>query len=1046
MQWDAPGLGFFSRAKKGQGGGASFLSRAKRGATIGAAAGSPNHGTRSPMPRATSEGSVGAGSTVSSEDSRHGSTPSLAYDYAHEGQWTNLVQRAQECPDECLYVDKFHNTPLHLACRRQPSYEVVKAMVEANAGALRIITIDGLTPLHLLCYCGAEFRAIQHMVEAYPEAAGLVDKRGRTPLHFSTAGFRTSDRAKVIKCLLDIKSEVVNWEDDRGRTPLALMFEDYAEEIEEGDIAAVLNRMVAKIRRAEERQHRQSQLGSAVIRGVTNAGDTDNSKLTSFMDIEEDEENEPEVSDKSGIDWDEVRECWESITLLIKASYYHLNRDSMLLSKLIGDSYDDNATFNSAFSHNSNATGILSTFSQSTRKSVGDMSMDGASTAGGNGVMVYKTAYAKELQWNIVHATVGVPRCPAKFVQMVLSLYPDKVRLHDSSGNLPLHITAKRIEFRVGEEEGTYPAPLVSSREVENSSAHYNQSHSSLLNLSESGKKGAAGRRADTRAFFRARSKGSIAFGVDLRDVEEEERYRQSTTIIIKELLKIYPDSAKAMDLQGKLPFLLAIEHGKPWNSGVKVLLEAYGKPVNEFDVQQSVLLGLSAELSLFGKDKEPAGEGTLGDENILDRPAHTEAMAEPGDNSTNPPANQSSTREANFICKRVKPNNIQQETIHTLSKLLTRGCVKPGELARELTGLCMLPSYSETQSPSHDVATKGALLEALGVVFEYISRDSSDKAEEQELLEFIHRNDVKCSLGSGLDIGRSLMYAPQRCVREGAARVLGAACNALGYDLATAVVRDVILLGPKEDFQAQWHLNSNASHVSETSTICQDQAYFPLQQNVDVQEDEGHGKAFALHRMFALSVGKTLDSRTLYYTDERRRKVVSVPSILKDLIHHKESMVREAACLAVGSLLGSMKKADSKICLKDLKSGILKAMRPAESSDVQICLARGLKFAARHNPDLFRQKHGIAIIDSALMLAMSGPQKVKLHYNEFLWRALGVGDGDAGLDMYMKQSHGENGKIMMTFVTKVLSEMEVKSDSPSSSLNGDDNNTMETN
>jgi len=1004
MQWEAPGLGFFQRAQRGggksssnvnnssSGRGPAFLSRQQSNSSVNGHQAVADFGSVVIDSNFTScgGGSLGSNRTVSSEESRH-PTPSLAYDYAHEGQWMNLVQRCRECPQECLYVDKFHNTPLHLACRRQPSYEVVKAMIEANAGALRIITIDGLTPLHLLCYCGAEFRAIQHMVEAYPEAAGLRDKRGRTPLHFSTAGFRTSDRAKVVKCLLDIKSEVVNWEDDRGRTPLALMFEDYAEEIEEGQIAEGLNRMVEKIRRAEERQHRHSLMGNAITRGMAQASDDHvHSSLLNFMDIEEDQEI---VMSDSGIDWDEVRECWESITLLIKASYYHLHRDSMLLSKIIGDSYDDNATFNSAFSSNSNATGIrstLSTFSQRRKSMEDDMSIDGGgSVAGGGGVMVYRTAYAKELQWNIVHATVGVPRCPAKFVQMVLSLYPDKVSLRDSHGNLPLHIAAKRIEFRVGEEEGTYPAPLVSSR-VDLDSSNHNK---------------APTKRGDSRALFRAQAKGSIAFGVDLRDAEEEERYRKSTTIIIKELLKIYPDSAKAMDSQGKLPFLLAIEHGKPWESGVKVLLEAYGEKPNEFDVQQSVILGLSAELSLFGKESSNQ-EGKIEDENILDKPKTPN-----GDHGQG---------ESTFILKRIKPNNIQQETIKTLSKLLPLNFIQPNELAQELIGMCILTSYSETLNPAHDVATKAAMLEALGVVFEFLSRRDT---EDDRRMEFLYRNDVKRSLGSGLDIGRRLIYAPQRCVREGAARVLGAACNALGFDMASAVLRDVILLGPQDEFRAQWALNGSGSQVEEASIVCHDLAYVSPQCNMDILEQNGHGKASAIYRLFALEVGHTLESRTSYYIDDRKQKVISVPCLLKDLIQHKEMMVREAACLAIGAVLGN--SSDDKLFLKDVKSCVLKAMRPAESPEVQICLAQGLSLAAKKNADIFCHKNAIAILDSALMLAMSGPQNVKLAYNEFLWRALGVGEGDAGLDLYMKSSQGENGRIMMTFVTKVLSEME---------------------
>ncbi len=89
---------------------------------------------------------------------------------------------------------------------------------------------------------------------------------------------------------------------------------------------------------------------------------------------------------------------------LIKASYFHLYRDSLLLSTLL-ESEADNATFNSAQSSNS---------------------MEG--TARSNNMGCWKPTdedYSSEAKWNILHASVGVPHCPAKFVQIVINLYPE---------------------------------------------------------------------------------------------------------------------------------------------------------------------------------------------------------------------------------------------------------------------------------------------------------------------------------------------------------------------------------------------------------------------------------------------------------------------------------------------------------------------------------------------------------------------------------------------------------------------------------------------
>jgi hypothetical protein len=141
-----------------------------------------------------------------------------------------------------------------------------------------------------------------------------------------------------------------------------------------------------------------------------------------------------------------------------------------------------------------------------------------------------------------------------------------------------------------------------------------------------------------------------------------------------------------------------------------------------------------------------------------------------------------------------------------------------------------------------------------------------------------------------------------------------------------------------------------------------------------------------------------------------------------------KEAIVREAACLAMGAILGLSR--DTSATLKTVRQSLLKCMRTTEDVCVQIAIARGLMVATRMKPHVFICKGGTSILEGALMLAVSSvsPTNVQKMYHGFLWLAMGIGDKDSahyGLSEYMSLAEGENGKIMMSLVTKNLAKIE---------------------
>ena len=74
----------------------------------------------------------------------------------------------------------------------------------------------------------------------------------------------------------------------------------------------------------------------------------------------------------------------------------------------------------------------------------------------------------------------------------------------------------------------------------------------------------------------------------------------------------------------------------------------------------------------------------------------------------------------------------------------------------------------------------------------------------------------------------------------------------------------------------------------------------------------------------------------------------------------------------------------------------------------------------------LFLCKAGLPLLDGALMLSMSRrtSQPVRLAFDSFLWHALQK--QESGLQEYMDMAEGENGRIMMSLVTKKLTRMPV--------------------
>ncbi|KAL7472761.1 hypothetical protein ACHAXS_013126 [Conticribra weissflogii] len=311
----------------------------------------------------------------------------------------------------------------------------------------------------------------------------------------------------------------------------------------------------------------------------------------------------------------------------------------------------------------------------------------------------------------------------------------------------------------------------------------------------------------------------------------------------------------------------------------------------------------------------------------------------------------------------------VRIEAIKALALLMPLS-TRVDPLIKELVASSLGKSSNVSVETAGLVAIQTATLEALAVVL----RHGGKKVKLPE------------SIPSSLDAGKELVVHEDDGIRESAAKVIGYACELLGADEANEVVQEFVV-------DKMPTLSSSSSEVK-------------------------HGIACICRRVLTTSIGEEIDGN-IYE---------SISSIIQTLMKDDKSMVREAAFVAIGAVLGC--SADAPSALSRLERNIAKGMDSKEEIEVQKAVAKGLCITARKQPGLFRTQEGLFLINNALKLAMSGAQRVQFAYNDFLWLALDVENGESGLDEYLNLAHFEQAKTMKAIYSKVLIKIKSVDDS----------------
>ena len=256
-------------------------------------------------------------------------------------------------------------------------------------------------------------------------------------------------------------------------------------------------------------------------------------------------------------------------------------------------------------------------------------------------------------------------------------------------------------------------------------------------------------------------------------------------------------------------------------------------------------------------------------------------------------------------------------------------------------------------------VAVQAATLEALAIVL----KKGGKKAKLPD------------SIPSALRASQELIGHTEESVREGAAKVMGAACDILGTGITAEVIEDNIL-----------------TNVSDSGEI-------------------RHGQACAIRRILSESVAMGLSD--------------SISSQLRDLsmefIHDDKPAVKYAGCIAIGAAVA--RSTDAASSLRDVESELLSIMgNSKEKLETHQAVAAGLGLAlslanVENRVDYF----GLKLLKGCLKLAMSGAQRVQFAFNDVLYLALDVAEGQGGLDYYTSIAMFDEAKQMKSVYSKVL-------------------------
>lgn len=254
------------------------------------------------------------------------------------------------------------------------------------------------------------------------------------------------------------------------------------------------------------------------------------------------------------------------------------------------------------------------------------------------------------------------------------------------------------------------------------------------------------------------------------------------------------------------------------------------------------------------------------------------------------------------------------------------------------------------------------ATLEALAVVI----AKAGDKAK------------LPASMTTALDASKELVAHPDVGVRTAAAKVMGETCSLMEVKEIIELLQQVV-----------------------------------LKYSNDTEASSRHGSMCGVRRILECKRGTSLEP-----------VMPRIEQRVQALLNDDTGIVREAATVALGAVIGRCKNSQQGFAshqsnLLHILSDSQETMEMHRAAARSLCVALSMVEGSKRIDAM-----GLTLIDMCLKLALSGAQRIQFAFNDVLWLALDVSNGDEGLNRYSNIAVFDNIRSMKSLHSKVLSKI----------------------
>jgi hypothetical protein len=141
---------------------------------------------------------------------------STVYRLILEKSWNAVVEQCRVAPEEAKQWimqesdnDSWRRLPLHEACIRQATINVVRALVDAYPFAAQCLDHSARLPLHHACFHGCSIEVIRLLVGVYPSGLVKKDVFGKTPLVLAESSSLIEDKSLIMDTLIKGPAECI---------------------------------------------------------------------------------------------------------------------------------------------------------------------------------------------------------------------------------------------------------------------------------------------------------------------------------------------------------------------------------------------------------------------------------------------------------------------------------------------------------------------------------------------------------------------------------------------------------------------------------------------------------------------------------------------------------------------------------------------------------------------------------------------------------------------------------------------------------------------